>query len=375
MKVVHLAKAVAIVWLSHTLAHGAAAGEFKVRSADGVEISGEADSKTPRPAAAVIFVPGTGGFDRDASFGDSGTPRDLVFKDLAARMLARGIATVRYDLRGIRYGVPRDQIFDRKLLAARTTQNMRDDVAAVYAWARSPGGLGARCIVFFAHSEGMLHVARLAESGAPPPVLIIGMGAGMQSPSALVRWQIMGRDGDSLEMMDTNRDGIVTNEEVRANIFRTPSGVHGKVEPFLHPSGAWTVKDIAQLRATQAVTYDRERRDALAHADTDPHPNADDAFASFEWWKSWFLDDKPTGTRLASWAVPLSLHYGDRDSQTPAAGQIASAREHVPAGRLRAKVHAERGHTLGPDVTLGPMDEKIADEIAEEAAAVAGTCR
>lgn len=375
MRFAHCTAAAAFLWLAPALVPDAQAAEFKVRSADGTEISGEADSKSPRPAAAVILVPGTGAFDRDAEFGDSGTPRDLIFKDLATRMLSRGIATVRFDLRGVRYGVPREQVLDRKLLASRTTRTMRDDVAAVYAWARSPQGLGARCIVFFVHSEGMLHVARMAESGAPQPALVIGMGAGMQAPSAIVRWQIMGRDGDSLEMMDTNRDGIVTNEEVRANISRTPSGVHGTAEPFLHPSGAWTAKDIAQLRATQAAVYDQQRREALAHADTDPHPSADAAFASFEWWKSWFLDDKATGTRLAGWAVPISLHYGDRDSQTPGAAQIASAREHVPAGRLKTKVHAERGHTLGPHVALGPMDEKIADEIAGEAAAVARTCR
>jgi dienelactone hydrolase len=348
----------------------AAAREFTVRSADGVAIHGEAGPESPATGVAVIFVAGTGLFDRDALLGNSGSPRDLVFKDLAARMAARGVAAIRYDGRGLRYGATGKAALDRALIAARTTHNLRDDLAAVYAWARSPAGFNARCVAFFAHSEGMLHVARLAAGGAPAPALVIGMGAGMQSPAQIVRWQIAGRDADSLAMMDADHDGVTTNDEVRANLFRTPSGAHGKLEPFLHPDGAWTAKDLVQLRQTQLAHYEGQKRAILAHADADPYPSAEQPFASYQWWKSWFVDDEPAAALLARWAAPVSLHYGDRDSQTPAGPQAAAARAHLDAGRLKIEVHAERGHTLGQDVLLGPMDEAIADRIADEAAAV-----
>lgn len=217
--------------LAALLAQAAHAGEFKVGSADGTEISGFADLPAQPARLTVVFVPGTGLFDRDAPFGKSGTLRDLVFKDLSARMVARGGATVRYDVRGIRYGMPPDQMVDLKLLAGRTTQNMREDVAAVYDWARSPGGTGTRCTVFFVHSEGMIHVARLAAAGAPAPASIIGVGAAMEGPAATLRWQLTGRDADSLEMMDADRNGIVTNDEVKANLSRTPSGAHAYWSP------------------------------------------------------------------------------------------------------------------------------------------------
>lgn len=348
----------------------AAAREFKARSADGVEIGGVADIPTQPSPVAVIFVPGTGLFDRDGHFGKSATPRDNVFKDLSARMVARGVAAVRYDVRGIRHGMPPDKLIDLKLLAGRTTGNMRDDVAAVYAWTRSPEGLGARCTVFFVHSEGMMHVARLAATGAPAPALIIGMGAAMESPVATLRWQMSGRDADSLEMMDADKDGIVTNEEVKANLVRTPSGAHGKLEPFLHPSGRWTAADIAQVRSIQAVLYQKHRQETLAKADTDPYPKAETPFTAYQWWKSWFLDEQPAGARLSAWSIPVVLHFGERDSQTPAARQILAAKLHVPAERLTIHVHAGRGHTLGPDVLFGPIDEPVADQIAAEAAGV-----
>ena len=349
------------------------AGEFQLRSADGVEIRGEANNTKPAQPA-VIFVPGTGLFDRDANFGETGTPRDLIFKDLVQRMEARGLATVRYEPRGVRYGVAPDQRLDRQLLAKRTTVAMAGDLAAVYEWTRSPQGLGARCVAFFAHSEGMLHVARMAANGVPPPALVIGMGAAMQSPAQIIRWQLTERDAYSLEMMDADRNGITTNDEVRANWQRTPTGANRMLEPLLHPDGAWTAKVLAEVRAIQTAAYEKEKEAALSHADSEPYPNAETVFASYEWWKSWFIDERPTAERLRLWNSPVSLHYGDMDSQTIAASQIAAASSFLDAAKLKTHIHSNRGHTLGEDVLFGPIDEAIAEKIADEAAGIASSC-
>ena len=358
------------VGAASTVAH---AQEFRVRSADGTEIVGEAQTNAPRPPLAVIFVAGTGLFDRDANFGKTGTPRDLVFKDLAERVAKRGVASVRYDMRGVRYGTS-DRL-DRSLLARRTTGTMRDDLGAVYQWSRAPDGLGAACVAFFAHSEGMLHVARLAELGTPAPTLVIGMGAGMESPAAIVRWQLTGRDVHSLKLMDVDQDGTTTNLEIRDNLARTPSAVHGKMQPYFHPSGAWKPDDVAALSATQRSIYDKLRAEVLTHADADIYPDVEQAFASYQWWKGWFTDEKPAAELLAKWPAPIILHYGDKDSQTHAPLQIAAAKAALPAEKLTIHVHAGRGHTLGDDVVLGPIDVAIADRIADEAAAAMAACR
>ena len=52
----------------------------------------------------------------------------------------------------------------------------------------------------------------------------------------------------------------------------------------------------------------------------------------------------------------------------------AAAKAFLPADKVTVHVHADRGHTLGDDVVLGPIDEAIAERIAEEAAAVASSC-
>jgi hypothetical protein len=362
-----------MVLLSHASGIPCGAKEFQVRSADGTEIRGEF-TDTQGPQVAVIFVPGTGLFDRDAQFGESGTPRDFIFKDRARRVVARGAAAVRYDPRGVRHGAEPANYLDRAVLATRTTGAMADDLAAVYHWTLSPSGLGARCTVFFVHSEGMYHVARLAESGTPAPALVIGMGGPMQSPVDTLKWQLTERDASSLEMMDADHDGMTTNDEVRANWTRTPTAANGVLEPLLHPQGAWHVKDLADVRAIQSANYAKLKADALSHGDAEPFPDAETLSASYQWWKSWFLDERSAAERLAGWGTPVSLHFGDKDSQLPAAPQIAAASTILGAARFKAQVYPDRGHSLGTDVLFGPIDEAIADKIADEAAAAGASC-
>lgn len=366
-----VAAAVALAVAVQPAAASAATRPFEVRAPDGVVLKGQADTPARPSRAAVIFVPGTGGFDRDAAFGPSGAP---LFKDIAARMNARGVSTVRYDLRGIRHGVPSAERLDLKLLGGRTTTSMRDDLRAVYDWTLSRKGLGATCVIFFAHSEGVLHVARLAEAGAPSPLLVIGMGAPMESAQSVFKWQAIEREAHSIELMDANRDGRTTEAEVRGNIGKTPAAVFGVVEPFLLPGG-WGAPELAILRANKQAGYAKARADDLARRDADLYPDATNAFASYQWWKSWYLDDVPAAARLARWRAPLRMHYGDRDSQVNPERQKAALAAALPASRYTVAVHPARGHSLGEHVLVGPIDPKIADRIADEATAAARSCR
>lgn len=342
---------------------------FNTPSADGYVLTGQADEPEGRTRGVVILVAGTGAFDRDVHFGRSGTLRDRLFADLAGRFNARGMTAVRFDRRGVRYGAPPSEAVDAAAAPTVTAGNLSADVGAVYDWARSDAGLGARCVVFFVHSEGAVHVAGLAKAGAPEPALIIGMGAPLESKVSALRWQSTDRDADSLTMMDADGDGTVTNDEVRANWTRTPSAVFERLGPLLHPNGAWTPADLAQLRATQAMLYEQAKTAALALDDTDPYPSAAAPAFSASWWKSWMTDEEPLANRFARWRSPMILHYGDRDSQVREHRQRAAAEGVLPNEQVQFVSHPGRGHSLGVEALFGPVDEAIADQIADEAAA------
>jgi hypothetical protein len=352
-----------------TLAVTQQAQTFSIPAADGYVLTGQADRPQGRSSGAVVLVAGTGAFDRDVMLGRSGTPRDRLFADLAGRFNARGLTAVRFDRRGVRHGVPPTEVIDGAAAPDVTAENLSADVGTIYDWVRSEAGLGAPCVVFFVHSEGSAHLAGVAEAGAPPPALVIGMGAPLESKAAALRWQMSGRDADSLTMMDADGDGTVTNEEVRANWMNTPSAVFELLAPFLHPNGAWTAADLDLLRANQATAYEQAKATALAMGDADPYPNAAAPAFSGRWWKSWFTDDEPLAARLARWRTPMILHYGERDSQVREDRQRAAAEGVLPDTQVRFVSHPGRGHSLGTEALLGPVDEVIADQIADEAAA------
>lgn len=340
---------------------------FEASSADGYIVRGQADLPASPMRGAVVLVAGTGLFDRDVSFGASGTARDLIFADLAQRLNARGLAAVRYDRRGVLYNSP-DHRIDPSRTATATTSTMRDDLGAVYAWTMARDGLGARCVVLFGHSEGMAHIGRLAETGALAPALVLGMGAMLESPATGFHWRFTERDAYSLRLMDADGDGLITDDEVRANYERTPAAVNARIDAYLHPSGVWNAAALDALRAGQEQAFVDMRSAVLATPDEHAFPDDETPMASYQWWKSWFLDETPVAQRLAHWRrTPMVFHYGSIDSQTnylreSAAGRAALGR------RARFALHRDRGHTLGPHSTLGPMEERLADALAEAAA-------
>ncbi len=357
------------------LAAGSAAAqtparEFSVASSDGVGIHGQADAPDQARRGVVIFVAGTGAYDRDARHGNSGTERDLIFADLAARVTARGLSAVRYDRRGIRYGETGANRLDAALAGGATNETQRDDLAAIYDWTRARGGLAARCVVFVGHSEGMAHIGRLAASGARRPALVIGIGALLESPRAAFHWQRTMRDAHSLRLMDADGDGVTSNEEVRANWQRTPLAVWGVVEPFLSPSGAWDAAMLAQMPATQEqMIYVPERAAILAQPDHAPFPNAESAMASYAWIKSFFTDDTPIAQHLTRWRSPMIFYYGTYDSQTNFERQREAG---AVLGNRATFAVQPGGHALGEHAFLGPIPEPAADRIADDAAAACG---
>lgn len=347
--------------------HGAS--PFDVPAPDGHVIQGQVDTPEGEARGAVILVAGTGAFDRDVRLGRTGTPRDLLFADMGARFAQRGLAAVRFDRRGVRHGVSPAETIDMEAYPGITAESLSADVGALDAWVRSPPGLNARCVVYFVHSEGAVHLAGQAEAGMTPPDLILGMGAPMESKVSVMRWQMTGRDADSLMMMDADGDGRITNDEVRANWTQTPSVVFGRLEPFLHPRGTWTSDDLDQLRTNQAALYEVERTRSLGMADDAPYPSAQAAAFSYSWWKSWFTDDTPMAARFARWPTPMILHYGELGSQVREDRQRAAAEGVLAPGQAVFVSHPGRGHSLGEEALMGPIDEALADRMADEAAA------
>ncbi len=313
------------------------------------------------PHPLVVMVPGTGLFDRDVSFGTSGTAGDKIFLDMAKHFLDAGIAVARYDLRGVEFGGKPDSA----LRATVDAQSGVLDFAAIYRFAASHSRVDKDRIVVLAHSEGMLLATKAIQEKLISPSGIIGIGALLESPSSVVRWQTEARVYESMLFMDLNDDDVVTNDEIRSSFRNSPLGVFRDVGQFLSPSGEWRKSELEAVRERWRAVYARTKDDAMKRDPAEPYTVGGVTQASYGWWQQWFSDTTPVSLRLQSFSGEVSLHYGQRDSQTPAYRQLSMLSDLVGPS-IAVQVYPGLGHSLGEDPLLGPVAPKAKVRIVEE---------
>ncbi|WP_066366581.1 alpha/beta hydrolase family protein [Herbidospora mongoliensis] len=130
----------------------------------------------PGPHPAVLLLHGSGRLDRD---GNTRRLRMALGAPMAAALAERGIATLRYDRRGV--GATGGDW--RKTEFA---DNRRDAVAALRALA-ALSGIRAGAIGVVGHSEGAIHAMALAARPGVRAVVLLGGFA--RSGEDALRWQ------------------------------------------------------------------------------------------------------------------------------------------------------------------------------------------
>ncbi|MGY4396444.1 hypothetical protein ACVWZA_001624 [Sphingomonas sp. UYAg733] len=347
---------------------------------DGTVLSGEIDLPSGRaPRSVVLLVPGTGGFDRNVKFGMSGTPDDLIFQRLAQALTDAGLAVIRFDERGRSCGEGAGPpgptgCSNPGLMGGITPETKAGDLVAIATAAMRARELKNVCLTVFAHSEGMLTVARAVESGSLQPAGIVGMGALLDSPASSIWWQMVHRYADTMKSMDADKDGVVTNDEIAAGWRKSPLGIYPAQPGSLNPTGRRTIAELDAAAQKAAGDYAKVRADALAHKDGDPYGPPGQPVASYRWWKQWFTDWQPVAARLAAFDGPMTLLYGSIDSQAPAVPQIAAAQDYLIHARLNTLVLPDLGHTLGTHPLLGPVDASALEQIVQATLNTAGAC-
>jgi pimeloyl-ACP methyl ester carboxylesterase len=129
------------------------------------------------PVAAVLMLPGSGQTDRD----DNAKRLALnVFPPLSAAIEGQGIATFRYDKRGVGGS-------EGDYLTSDFDDRVSDAVAAV-EWLRARPEVDAARVFALGHSEGALISVRLAAGAAPVAGAVLLAGAARTGEQILL-WQ------------------------------------------------------------------------------------------------------------------------------------------------------------------------------------------
>jgi hypothetical protein len=355
---------------------GAKTVSFEIPTSDRLgNLTGQLDFPTGQPRGAVLIVPGGWFMDRDGFMGGCDDPRCLLYRELAKDLCAAGLLVARYDNRGVRgneFRMPPWQATDelqrtREYLAhcvvaeqrkAVTPETVQADVLSVYRWLRETMKLEEAELALVAHSEGGLHVARLVARQAIAPAGIAMIGVITESPQSILRWQMIDRYVDHLMQWDSDRDGVVTAEEIVAGCERSALLVEAGVS--LDPLTAqprWTAD---QLREHFRSLYDTAREEALAADPAAPYPapapELEMVAYAYRWWQSWFTDDRPVCLDFADYPGEVVFHLGEIDSQAPGRRQVERA-EQLGSDYLRVQLHEGRGHALrSGEPATGPID-------------------
>jgi pimeloyl-ACP methyl ester carboxylesterase len=238
------------------------------------------------PHAAALFIHGSGPVDRDGNAIDPATGQTVtaldVYRQLAHALARVGIASLRFDKRGV--GASDGDV----TTASRT--DLLDDVDAAIQALRAQSEIDAERILLIGHSEGgYLAPAAAVDDGEVAGLVLLASAA--RPLGDVTRWQVetllrqQGLDGDALEAALAQQDQYTA---------------------FVKASeGEWTDYTVGELRDELPWLTDQ----AAAQLKSTP--------LSLSWLREHYLDEPADVLRDVD--VPVLIINGEKDLQVPAA--------------------------------------------------------
>jgi len=206
-------------------------------ASDGFELTGTlaVPRDVPVTTPVGVIIAGSGATDRNGNAGTS--MRTNTYAQLAWRLAERGIATLRYDKRGV--GQSQGD-FD---MAAVTFDDFAGDATAAAQALANEGRFSP--VVFVGHSEGAALAIRAANNGAPVNgvVLLAGMGRPFLE---VLREQLVGLlDSATVAQFDTAMPTYLAGGD--------PGELPASLGPFFRPVNRRFTQTISEFAPTREI--------------------------------------------------------------------------------------------------------------------------
>ena len=171
--------------------------------------------KNVRNFPVVVLVHGSGPSDMDETVGPN-----KPFKDLAAGLAAKGIATVRY--------VKRTKVYSYEFRKAFTTkEEVTDDALAAIAYAKTIAGADTKQIYLLGHSLGGMLAPKLAAMSPDLKGIILAAAPANKFTDVLIEQNKNAFE----ELKDTTQATRKTLDQTLKELERTRISQLGKIKP------------------------------------------------------------------------------------------------------------------------------------------------
>ena len=297
--------------------------------------------KGPGPFPAAVFVSGSGGQDRDETM--LGHKPFQVLADQLARL---GIATLRYDDRGV--GLSNgDQ-------ATGTSKDFANDAEGAHRFLKTTANIKRTKIGFIGHSEGALIAPMVAARN--PDVAFVVMLAGPGVPGKDV---ILKQSEAIMKAMKASPAEIKKSRDSQLKIIAAVDAVVRK-----NPSKPDPIKLVAALKKeTDALIAALPLADRIEAQKNRAMVDAQVQQFATPWFR-YFLNYDPR-TALRKVKVPVLVMNGDKDLQVIASQNVPEVEKALRAGgnkRVTVRLMPGLNHFFQHAVTGSPQEYGTIDE-------------
>ena len=319
--------------------------------AKGIKLAGTLTvPKGPGPFPAAIFVSGSGGQDRDETM--LGHKPFQVLADQLARL---GIATLRYDDRGV--GLSNgDQ-------ATGTSKDFANDAEGAVRFLKTAANIKRNKIGFIGHSEGALIAPMVAARNLDVAFVVMLAGPGVPGKDVILK-----QSEAIMKAMKASPAEIKKSRDSQLKIIAAVDAVVRK-----NPSKPDPIKLVAALKKeTDALIAALPLADRIEAQKNRAMVDAQVQQFATPWFR-YFLNYDPR-TALRKVKVPVLVMNGDKDLQVIASQNIPEVEKALrTGGNKRVTVRLMPGlnhlfqHTeTGSPQEYGTIDETFAPEAIKE---------
>lgn len=303
------------------------------------------------PFATMILIHGSGPYDMDATYVlPTGEVVSANFERIAEELAAQGIATLRYNKRG----VLADRSFDFAQMQAATFERLIADAEAVLTFAQSQPEVDTAALYLFGWSEGAWVASHVTNNQPDAIAGVLLMGPPNQALTVILEYQYFDLVVPyATNTLDVDASGALTIEEIQA----LPSGPGLLVAwyDFNSDPANPSLNPMVDTNSDGEIDIEAELRPGLEQALTFMGSFFDDGLS------------RVTSDLLSDTETPVLILHGTNDGYVPLVeGQMIAD---ALGEQAQLNIYEDLGHALSETANpaidnFEPIAQVVLDDMA-----------